>query len=132
MGQDPGFTVRPGELTAAGTNAVAVAGKVPEETAKLAEPSGRAAGGLPGWRSAAALQRCGAAWRTVLDGLAADMESAGGNLLTCARAYLDADRLPPPAAAGTAVLGTGAPEASREAAASGQTGQAGQAAGAPL
>ncbi|MEV7597719.1 hypothetical protein AB0O91_10105 [Kitasatospora sp. NPDC089797] len=96
MGQDPGFTVRPGELTAAGNNALAVAGKVPEETAKLAEPSGKAAAGLVGWQSAAALTGCGGAWKTLLDGLAADMKAAGGNLIACAQGYRDADHLPPP------------------------------------
>ncbi|MFJ9840958.1 hypothetical protein ACIRYZ_10885 [Kitasatospora sp. NPDC101155] len=99
MGQDPGFTVKPGELTAAGNNAVTVAGKVPEETAKLAEPSTKAAGGLAGWQSGAALTGCSSAWKTLLDGLSNDMKSAGGNLITCAQTYLNADHLPPPTAA---------------------------------
>ncbi|WP_158077670.1 hypothetical protein [Streptomyces sp. CB02056] len=108
MGDGKGFTVKPGELTAAGNNALAVAGKVPEETAKLAEPGDKAAGGLAGWQSGAALQGCGTAWKSLLDGLAGDMKSAGGNLLTCAQTYLGADRLPAPAttAAATDPFGT--------------------------
>ncbi|MFD9691150.1 hypothetical protein ACFXPX_33980 [Kitasatospora sp. NPDC059146] len=104
MGQDPGFTVKPGELAAAGSNALTVAGKVPEETAKLAEPSATAAGSLAGWQSGAALTGCGSAWKTLLDGLATDMKTAGGHLITCAHDYRNtdhrnADHLPPPAAA---------------------------------
>ncbi|MFI5645499.1 hypothetical protein [Kitasatospora sp. NPDC051705] len=102
MAPHPGFTVRPGELTAAGHNALTVADKVPEETAKLAEPGARAAGSLPGWRTGAALQGCGAAWTALLDGLAGDMRAAGANLLTCARAYRDSDHLPAPGATGAA------------------------------
>ncbi|MEV7357459.1 MULTISPECIES: hypothetical protein [unclassified Kitasatospora] len=98
MPSDPGFTVKPGELTAAGNSALTVAGKVPDETAKLAEPSAKAAASLAGWRSGAALQGCGAAWKALLDGLAGDMKSAGGNLLTCAQTYVNADHLPAPAA----------------------------------
>ncbi|MFE5583641.1 hypothetical protein [Kitasatospora sp. NPDC056531] len=111
MGQDPGFTVKPGELTAAGNNAVTAAGKLPEETAKLAEPSSKAAGSLAGWQSGAALQGCGTAWKTLLDGLSNDMKSAGGNLISCAQTYLNADHLPPPTATaasdpfGTKVVG---------------------------
>ncbi|MFD7580346.1 hypothetical protein [Kitasatospora sp. NPDC059817] len=99
MPSDPGFTVKPGELTAAGNSALTVAGKVPDETAKLAEPSAKAAGSLAGWQSGAALQGCGAAWKALLDGLAGDMKSAGGNLLTCAQTYVNADHLPAPVAA---------------------------------
>ncbi|MFJ8625596.1 hypothetical protein ACIRD3_22475 [Kitasatospora sp. NPDC093550] len=102
MGQDPGFTVKPWELTAAGNSALAVAGKVPDETATLAEPSANAAGSLAGWQSGAALQGCSAAWKALLDGLAGDMKAAGGNLITCAQAYVNSDRLPAPAAAGAA------------------------------
>ncbi|MFD7827270.1 hypothetical protein [Kitasatospora sp. NPDC059803] len=98
MPSDPGFTVKPGELTAAGNGALTVAGKVPDETAKLAEPSAKAAGSLAGWQSGAALQGCGAAWKALLDGLAGDMKSAGGNLLTCAQTYVNADHLPAPVA----------------------------------
>ncbi|MFD5462761.1 hypothetical protein ACFWIQ_08015 [Kitasatospora sp. NPDC127059] len=103
MGQDPGFTVRPGELTAAGNNALTVAGKVPEETAKLAEPSSKAAGSLTGWQSGPALTGCSGAWKTLLDGLATDMKTAGGHLITCAQGYQNADHLPPPTASATAV-----------------------------
>ncbi|WP_157849820.1 MULTISPECIES: hypothetical protein [Streptomyces] len=100
MPSDPGFTVKPGELTAAGNNALAVAGKVPDETAKLAEPSDKAAGGLAGWQSGAALQGCSTAWKSLLDGLAGDMKTAGGNLIACAQTYVNADHLPAPTAAG--------------------------------
>ncbi|MER7670405.1 hypothetical protein ABTY61_18305 [Kitasatospora sp. NPDC096128] len=98
MGQAPGFTVKPGELTAAGNNALTVAGKVPEETAKLAEPSSAAAGSLAGWQSAAALTGCSSAWQTLLDGLATDLKTAGGHLISCAHDYRNADHLPPPIA----------------------------------
>ncbi|MFJ2187708.1 hypothetical protein ACIOJE_07000 [Kitasatospora sp. NPDC087861] len=96
MASDPGFTVKPGELTAAGTNALTVAGKVPDETAKLADPTAKAAGGLAGWQSGPALQGCGAAWKKLLDDLTNEMKSAGGNLLTCAQTYRNADHLPRP------------------------------------
>ncbi|MFJ7248346.1 hypothetical protein ACIQWA_27475 [Kitasatospora sp. NPDC098652] len=86
-------------MTAAGNNALTVAGKVPEETAKLAEPSATAAGGLAGWQSGAALTGCSSAWKTLLDGLAADMKAAGGHLITCAHDYQNADHLPPPTTA---------------------------------
>jgi len=87
-----GFTVRPDELSAAGSNAQAVAGKVPEETAKLAAPSDQAAAGLAGWQSGPALHACSAAWRTLLDGLAEDMRAAGGNLIATAHNYRNSDR----------------------------------------
>lgn len=96
MADGKGFTVKPGELTAAGNNAVTVAGKVPEETAKLAEPSAKAAGSLAGWQSGAALTGSSSAWKALLDGLSNDMKSAGGNLISCAQTYLNADHLPPP------------------------------------
>ncbi|MGW2371425.1 hypothetical protein [Kitasatospora sp. NPDC001683] len=102
MGQDPGFTVKPGELTAAGNNALTVAGKVPEETAKLAEPSATAAGSLAGWQSGAALTGCSSAWKALLDGLSTDMKTAGGHLITCAHDYQNADHLPSPTTATTA------------------------------
>ncbi|MEV7183710.1 hypothetical protein [Kitasatospora sp. NPDC093102] len=94
-------------MTAAGNNALTVAGKVPDETAKLAEPGDKAAGSLPGWQSGPALQGCGTAWKSLLDGLANDMKSAGGNLITCAQTYQNADHLPAPAtAAATDPFGT--------------------------
>ncbi|MFD0276526.1 type VII secretion target [Kitasatospora sp. NPDC127111] len=92
MADGTGFTVRPDELSAAGSNAQAVAGKVPEETARLAAPSDRAAAGLAGWQSGPALRECSAAWRTLLDGLAEDMKAAGGNLIATAHNYRDSDR----------------------------------------
>ncbi|WP_405361179.1 hypothetical protein OG535_23765 [Kitasatospora sp. NBC_00085] len=92
MAGGAGFTVRPDELSAAGTNAQTVAGKVPEETARLAAPSDRAAAALPGWQSGAALHDCSAAWKTLLDGLAEDMKTAGGNLLATAHNYRNSDR----------------------------------------
>ncbi|RKT16162.1 hypothetical protein BX285_0488 [Streptomyces sp. 1114.5] len=94
MADGNGFTVKPGELTAAGNNALTVAGKVPDETAKLAEPSDKAAGSLAGWQSGVALQGCSTAWKTLLDGLSGDMKTAGGNLITCAQTYVNADHLP--------------------------------------
>lgn len=98
MADGKGFTVKPSELTAAGNNALTVAGKVPEETAKLAEPSGTAAGSLAGWQSGAALTGCSSAWKALLDGLATDMKTAGGHLISCAHDYQNADHLPPPTA----------------------------------
>ncbi|MFJ4190165.1 hypothetical protein [Kitasatospora sp. NPDC089509] len=88
-------------MTAAGNNALTVAGKIPDETAKLAEPSSAAAGSLAGWQSGAALTGCSSAWKTLLDGLAADLKTAGGNLITCAQGYQNADHLPAPTAART-------------------------------
>ncbi|MER7754639.1 hypothetical protein [Kitasatospora sp. NPDC097643] len=102
MAEGTGFTVKPGELTAAGNNALTVAGKVPDETAKLAEPSAKAAGSLPGWQSGAALQGCSTAWKALLDDLAGGMKTAGGNLLTCAQTYVNSDHLPAPAVTGAA------------------------------
>ena len=99
MADGKGFTVKPGELTAAGNNALTVAGKVPDETAKLTEPSATAAGSLAGWQSGAALTGCSSAWKTLLDGLSTDMKAAGANLITCAQGYQNADHLPPPGAA---------------------------------
>ncbi|MFG2846114.1 hypothetical protein ACGF12_23525 [Kitasatospora sp. NPDC048296] len=99
MGQDPGFTVKPGELTGAGNSGLTVAGKIPDETAKLAEPSGTAAGSLAGWQSGAALTGCSSAWKTLLDGLSDDMKTAGGHLITCAQGYRTADHLPSPTTA---------------------------------
>ncbi|WP_406202595.1 hypothetical protein OH807_24605 [Kitasatospora sp. NBC_01560] len=69
-----------------------MAGKVPEETAKLAAPSDRAAAALPGSLSGPALHDCSAAWKALLDGLAGDMRAAGGNLLTTAQNYRTSDR----------------------------------------
>ncbi|MFJ3789333.1 hypothetical protein [Kitasatospora sp. NPDC090091] len=92
MAGGTGFTVRPDELSAAGSNAQAVAGKVPEETARLAAPSDKAAAGLPGWQSGPALHDCSAAWKALLDGLAEDMRTAGGNLITTAHNYRTSDR----------------------------------------
>ncbi|MBD0691650.1 hypothetical protein [Streptomyces sp. CBMA123] len=89
-------------MTAAGNNALTVAGKVPEDTAKLAEPSSTAAGSLAGWQSGAALTGCGSAWKTLLDGLSTDMKTAGSHLITCAQSYQNTDHLPPPAATPTA------------------------------
>ncbi|MFH9354326.1 hypothetical protein [Kitasatospora sp. NPDC017646] len=111
MADGKGFTVKPGELTAAGNNAVTVAGKVPDETAKLAEPSSTAAGSLVGWQSGAALTGCSSAWKSLLNELSTDMKTAGGHLITCAQEYQNADHLPPPGAApasdpfGTKVVG---------------------------
>ncbi|WP_195911088.1 hypothetical protein [Streptomyces kaniharaensis] len=98
MAGGTGFTVNPRELTAAGTNAVAVAGKVPDETAKLGDPTDKAAASLTGWKSGTALQRCGTAWKTLLDELAGTMKDAGGHLVTCAHTYVNADHLPAPVA----------------------------------
>ncbi|MBV6701089.1 hypothetical protein [Kitasatospora aureofaciens] len=102
MAGETGFKVKPGELTAAGNNALTVAGKVPDETAKLATPSTNAASGLAGWQTGAALQGCGTAWKTLLDGLAGDMKDAGGNLIRCATTYANTDHLPAPTATSAA------------------------------
>ncbi|MFI6152113.1 hypothetical protein ACIBCA_05430 [Kitasatospora sp. NPDC051170] len=96
MAGETGFMAKPEDLKAAGNNAVTVGGRIPDETAKLAEPTTGAVASLAGWQSAAPLQNCGAAWKKLLDRLANDMKAAGGNLINCADNYQRGDTLPMP------------------------------------
>ncbi|MFE0460876.1 hypothetical protein ACFW1A_16660 [Kitasatospora sp. NPDC058965] len=82
-----GFQVRPDELTAAGSSAHAVADLLPVQSDRLGAAVAGAAVGLPGWRTAAALQSWGAAWHTVLGELGQQLTAQAEQLGTTADRY---------------------------------------------
>ncbi|MCX4748761.1 type VII secretion target [Kitasatospora sp. NBC_01287] len=82
-----GFAVHPDTLRAAGQNAQAVAGRIPDETKGIGPASDTGVAGLAGWESGQALHDCTAAWQTLLTTLSGQLDSQGQNLVTTAQNY---------------------------------------------
>ncbi|WP_035846719.1 type VII secretion target [Kitasatospora azatica] len=86
-----GFQVRPEELAAAGSAALALAARIPPAADRLAGGPAQAAAGLTGWRTAAALQACGDSWRSLLTTLARELDTQGHRLTATADQYRAGD-----------------------------------------
>ncbi|MEV7598455.1 hypothetical protein AB0O91_13855 [Kitasatospora sp. NPDC089797] len=86
------FKVKPAELDGCGQSAQHIGGLIPGETAKITEPSSRAAGGLKGWLIAGGITDCGTNWKTLLDRLGGDMGDVGTKLGTTATYYRQAEQ----------------------------------------
>lgn len=84
--------VNPDVLTASGKSGQQIAEQIPGETTKIVQPSDQASGSLQGWATAGALHDCTAAWKTLLDGLAKDMDGYGGKLVAMAQNYRSTDQ----------------------------------------
>ncbi|WP_181799463.1 WXG100 family type VII secretion target [Kitasatospora acidiphila] len=84
--------VNPDVLTASGKSGQQIAEQIPGETTKIVQPSDQASEGLQGWATAGALHDCTAAWKTLLDGLAKDMDGYGGKLVAMAQNYRSTDQ----------------------------------------
>ncbi|GJF28211.1 hypothetical protein KNE206_09110 [Kitasatospora sp. NE20-6] len=87
----PGFRVHPGELTAAGQAALRTSGRLRADARAVLGPADAAVGALPGWRTAAALRDCADAWHRVLERLADELDTIGGDLVRTADGYTAAD-----------------------------------------
>jgi hypothetical protein len=96
-----GFQVHPDELATASAAADTIAARLPAQAHRLTAATDRAADGLCGWHTAAALRSCTEAWRALLDRLHTELADQGGRLDGTARRYragehaaADAFRLP--------------------------------------
>lgn len=80
------------ELLQANGRALRCVGQaLPNELPALYRPSDAASAALGGWRTAAALDRCTAAWTERLKALAAELDDKGGRLVSTAAGYRDAN-----------------------------------------
>ncbi|GAA1985368.1 WXG100 family type VII secretion target [Kitasatospora viridis] len=87
-----GFQVQPDQLADGAAEARSVAARLPAQADRLTAAVRNAAAGLPGWRTAAALADCAAAWHELLATLARELAQQAEKLDDTARHYRAGDR----------------------------------------